>query len=327
VHIGVIGSNGPDTFGDNIEFTLAGMGHAVTNLGTARSTARNPVLNRATELALQARPDLEGRVHKKMVKAAVDRECDAVITTDGGLAPEAVSELRRHNIPISLWFPDCVANLGRQRMLAAPYTALFFKDRLLVQRLRDTLNLPVWHLPEACNPYWHRPIGEVGRRRVIVVAGNTYLTRLLLLERLHEAGVPLVIYGNRTPRWAPKVIPETVHAGRSVFREEKAQVFREAAGVLNNLSPAEMSGVNARLFEATGCGAAVLCERRPELEQLYDTDREVVPFTDFNELLLRIRELLESPELTQQVGDAASKRAHSEHTYELRLVQMLETMM
>lgn len=31
-------------------------------------------------------------------------------------------------------------------------------------------------------------------------------------------------------------------------------MFREAAGVLNNLHPAEMNSVNARLFEATAAG-------------------------------------------------------------------------
>jgi spore maturation protein CgeB len=93
---------------------------------------------------------------------------------------------------------------------------------------------------------------------------------------------------------------------------------------MNNLHPAEMTGVNARLFEATGAGAAVLCERRPELENLFDIQNEVVPFTDFSELVDRVKALLDDPALTRKVGDAATIRAHADHTYTIRLNIMLE---
>jgi len=326
LHVGLIGSTDPDTFADNIGDALVRMGHSVTSLGSARPKFRAGLLLRSAELARQACPGWEDRAHKILAYRARDRGCQAVITTEGRLAPAAVAEIRKNHIPVSLWFPDCVSNLGRQRMLAAPYTGLFFKDRILVQRLKDMLDLPVWHLPEACNPGWHRPIGDAGVDKHVVVAGNSYLTRLLLLERLHEAGVPLVLFGNPIPRWAPKAIPEALHTGRSIFREEKSRVFRGAAAVLNNLHPAEMSGVNARLFEAAGAGAAVLCERRPELDELFDPKREVVAFTTFDELLGKIQDLLSSSSRTRSVGDAATKRAHADHSYEVRLKILLEKM-
>ena len=326
MHVGLIGSTDPDTFADNIGDALVRMGHSVTSLGSARPKFRAGLLLRSAELTRQACPGWEDRTHKVLAYRARDRGCQAVITTDGGLAPAAIAEIRKNRIPVSLWFPDCVTNLGRQRMLAAPYTGLFFKDRLLVQRLKDMLDLPVWHLPEACNPGWHRPIGDAGVDKHVVVAGNTYLTRLLLLERLHDAGVPLVLYGNPIPRWAPKAIPDALHTGRPIFREEKSRVFRGAAAVLNNLHPAEMSGVNARLFEAAGAGAAVLCERRPELDELFDPKREVVAFTTFDELLGKIQDLLSSGSRTRSIGDAATKRAHADHSYDVRLKILLEKM-
>jgi spore maturation protein CgeB len=210
------------------------------------------------------------------------------------------------------------------RILAAPYTALFFKDRLLAQRIRDTLGQPAWYLPEACNPEWHRPIGIAGSDKHIVVVGNTYLSRLMLLKRLHEDGVPLMIYGGPAPRWAPKVIPDNCYAGRSVRREEKARIFRQAAAVLNNLHPAEMTSVNARLFEATGAGAAVLCEDRASLGEHYAVGREVLAFARYDELVEQCKELLADSSRGASIGNAASKRAHAEHSYEARLKVVLE---
>ena len=78
--------------------------------------------------------------------------------------PESVAGLRRNGARVALWFPDAVANLGRALMLMAPYDALFFKEPHLVDRLRAMLDLPVYYLPEACNPRCHRPTVPAGTR-------------------------------------------------------------------------------------------------------------------------------------------------------------------
>ncbi|WP_051703847.1 glycosyltransferase [Glycomyces sp. NRRL B-16210] len=324
MHIGLIGRRGPDTFQANIGDGLTRLGHRVTYLGLGQPQFRSRLANRATALAASAVDSLEERLQRSVVRAAAESECDAVINTFGGLAPGTVAALRRNGTPVALWFPDAVSNLGRQAMLMAPYSAIFFKDPLLVARLRDTLDLPVWYLPQGCNPRSHRPIGEPGSRRVIAVVGNCYPSRAVLLRRLHDAGVPLVVYGAPPPKRVRDLLPPRSHTGHPVFAQDKAKVFREAAAVLNNLHPAEMHGLNARLFEAAGSGAAVLCERRAVLGDLFDLDSEVVPFTDFDELTLQAKRLLDDPDLTRRIGDAASRRAHAEHTYEQRLPQLLE---
>jgi spore maturation protein CgeB len=324
VHVGLIGGNRPDGFQENIGDSLRQLGHRVTNLGSTSVTRAGRVGNRVAEMARSMLPALDDRRHRRLVARALAHECDAVLTVQGDLSPAAVAAFRRHRIPVALWFPDAVCNLGRQRMFLAPYTALFFKEPLLVRRLRDTLGLPVWYLPQACNPRRHRPIGEPASRGVVAVVGNLYPSRLVLLRRLHDAGVPLAVYGAPVPGWARDLLPPGLHAGHPVFRETKSQVFRGAAAVLNNLHPAEMHGVNLRLFEATAAGAAVLCEQRPVLGDLFEPGREVVPFADFTELVDRARTLLADPGLTRKLGDAASLRAHAEHTYLHRLPTILE---
>ncbi|GAA2501944.1 CgeB family protein [Winogradskya humida] len=324
MHLGLIGPYAPDMFLHNIGDALVRLGHQVTHLGVVRSERGGRVRARLTDLALAAHPRAEDRYQRHLADAARRSGCQAVITTDGSLPPAVVGMLRRNRIPVVLWFPDAVTNMGRQRMLTAPYSAMFFKDPLLVQRLRDVLGLPVGYLPEACNPRWHRPIGAAGTERVVVVAGNIYPSRVVLLQRLHAAGVPLRIYGGPPARWIRGLLPPDLYAGRSVYREEKSMVFRSAVAVLNNLHPGEMSGVNCRLFEASGAGAAVLCERRPVLGELFDLDREVVPYSTFDELTERIRELFDDQRLGAEYGDAASKRAHAEHAYDVRMPAILE---
>jgi spore maturation protein CgeB len=97
--------------------------------------------------------------------------------------------------------------------------------------------------------------------------------------------------------------------------------------VLNTLHPAELAGVNARLFEAAGCGAAVLTEFRPALPDLFDIDNEVLAFRDFDDLVFQATRLLNDATLARDLGNSASQRAHRDHTYDLRLNRILETVL
>ena len=211
--------------------------------------------------------------------------------------------------------------------MLAGYDALFLKDSAVVERYRRLLGLNAHFLPEACNPRWHRPIGAVTGptdRPVVLVAGNVYATRFVLLRALAAAGVELAIYG---PGWAEWLPPDerlsAAYTHRYLAREEKASAFRGAAVVLNSLASHEADGLNCRLFEAAACGAIVLTERRPRLEEFFEVPEEVSACSSFDELLDGVRRLasLEAEERAR-IGDAASERAHAERAYANRFEAM-----
>jgi spore maturation protein CgeB len=321
--IGVIGPLAPDYFAENVGDALQRLGHVVTQLGSARPSGHNQ-LGRAAGLIRQVLPGLDERAQDKIVRAALDANCEIVINLDGRLMPRAVTRLRSSGARVAFWFPDSVANLGRQFMLLAPYDAIFFKEPWLTDRLRATLEVPIYYLPQACNPRWHRPVTEPGTEPFLVIAGNMYPSRVRLLERLIAKGIPLRLYGDGFPRWIGETPARAMHTGHCVFREEKAKVFRSAAGVLNTMHPSEVNGVNSRLFEAAGCGAAVLTEFRPTVPELFAVGNEVLVFHDFDDLVEQATRLLSEHGLTERLGDAATKRAHRDHTYDLRVTVILE---
>jgi spore maturation protein CgeB len=322
--IGVIGPVGPDYFAENVGDALQCLGHVVTYLGSARPSGHNRLVGRAAELARQTLPRLDERAQDTIVRAALAADCEIVINLDARLVPRVVTRLRSGGAQVAFWFPDSVANLGRQLMLLAPYDAIFFKEPHLTEVLRATLELPVYYLPQACNPRWHRPANESGTEPFLVIAGNMYPSRVRLLERLIAKGIPLRLYGSGFPRWIGETAARTVHTGQYVAREEKARVFRSAAGVLNTMHPSEVSGVNVRLFEAAGCGAAVLTEFRPTVPELFAVGNEVLTFHDFDDLVEQATRLLSERGLTARLGDAAAQRAHRDHTYDLRVTSILD---
>ncbi len=322
--IGVIGPIGPDYFAENVGDALQRLGHEVTQLGPARPHGRGRLVDRTAELVRQALPRLDERAQDRIVRAARHAGCEIVINVDLWLVPPVVTQLRSGGARVAFWFPDAVVNLGRQLMLLAPYDAIFFKEPSLTDRLRGMLDLPVYYLPQACNPHWHRPVTPAGTEPYLVTAGSMYPSRVRLLERLMAKGIPLRLYGPGFPRWIGESAARAAHTGRVVTREEKARVFRSAAGVLNTMHLGEVDGVNSRLFEAAGCGAAVLTEFRPTVPELFAVGKEVLAFHDFDDLLEQATRLLSEPNLTARIGDAAVQRAHRDHTYDLRVAAILE---
>jgi spore maturation protein CgeB len=323
MRIGVVGRVEPDMFGANVIDAVRDAGHVAVPLGPAQASHQRAITGRLAEFSLQALPRLDQRAQRRIVRAAADAGCELVISVDARLMPDTVAALRRDGARVALWFPDAVANLGRALMLVAPYDALFFKEPHLVDRLRAMLDLPVYYLPEACNPRFHRPMVPAGTEPYLVIAGNMYPSRVRLLERLIAKGIPVRAYGSPMPRWITDSPVRGIHAGRSVWTQEKADVFRSAAGVLNNLHPAEVSGVNARLFEAAGSGGAVLAEFRPALPDLFTAGQEILTFRDFDELVEQASRLLNEPGLTASLGDAAARRAHRDHTLAQRITTIL----
>jgi spore maturation protein CgeB len=324
MRVGVVGPMGLDRSAENVSDALRRMGHDVTPLGPARARHRGKFTRRFAELARQGLPRFDERAQRRIVRDSLDADCEVVINLDLYLMPGAVAGLRRGGARVAFWFPDHVANLGRQLMLLAPYDAIFFKEPHIVERLRANLGLPVYYLPQACNPHWHRPLVPVGTEPYLVIAGGMYPSRVRLLERLVAKGIPLKLYGSAFPRWLGETAASGYHAGRHVFREDKARVFRSAAGVLNTMHPAEVSGVNVRLFEAAGCGAAVLTEFRATVPDLFDVGTEVLTYRDFDELVDQATCLLNNSALRTQLGDAATRRAHRDHTHDLRVATILE---
>jgi spore maturation protein CgeB len=326
VRVGVIGPVARDVFAENIANALEHLGHSVTRLGPAGPYSRSRMVNQAATLARQAIPHLDEHAQGRIAGTAVRADCEIIINVDSRLLPATVTRLKSAGIRVAFWFPDHVGTMGRQLMILAPYDALFFKEPRVVERVRDMLGLPVYYLPQACNPRWHRPAAEPGTEPYLVIASGQHPARIRLLERLIAKDIPLRLYGRGFPRWIGETTLRGVHTGQDVRWEEKARVFRSAAGVLNTMNIGEMAGVNVRLFEAAGSGAAVLTEFRETVPDLFDVGTEVLTFHDFDELVDQATRLLTEQGLTARLGDAAARRAHHDHTYDLRVAQILETL-
>ncbi|GAA3656019.1 CgeB family protein [Microbacterium marinilacus] len=321
--IAIVGPLDPDSFADNLVDAARRSGHDVLGLGPAQPRLRPQRVQNVAGIISERSPRLASKLQSKLVTAALEFKPDVLVSVDRRLTSESVRRIGASGTKTALWFPDHVHNLGRLDVLLAGYDFLFFKNPILVSQLAEIYGVRAVYLPEGANPTWHRPVGEYGVDPSIVVAGNVYPTRALLLQRLLEAGIPLRIFGAPIAPWIEFPDLRQLHENFSVTREEKARAFRSSTAVLNNLHPAEFAGSNCRMFEAAASGAVVLTEPRQGMEELFEYGREVVPFRSFDQLVEAYRRLVAHPEEGRAIADAAAARAAREHTWDQRLDQLL----
>lgn len=323
-NIGVIGPSGIDDFAWSIGTTLRRMGHSVHLFGSAYqvSSGKRGIAMRLRGLTMRDARTATWNM-RGLTRKANDLSLDIIITVED-LPPEVVKMLSRGGTSVALWFPDHVGNLGPLWMFEAPYAALFFKEPLIVDSTRDLLGLNSHYLPQCCDPTIHGPVDGPFDPTVAVV-GNMYATRVRLLQRLVDDGIPLRLYGGlRSKALAGSPLFE-LHSGNYLRGRDKSKVFRNSAAVLNNMYPAEVMGVNKRLFEATACGGATISEYRPTLDNLFEPS-EVWAFRSYDELLSQLRRALADPQGARELGDRASARAYQDHTYEHRMNKLLNVL-
>ena len=320
--IGVIGLMGPDYFAENVGDALQRLGHEVTQLGAAHPRGHSRLVDRAAGLARQALPHLDERAQDRIVRAALAADCEIIINVDSFLVPNAVTRLRSSGARVAFWFPDAVSNLGRQLMLLAPYDAIFFKEPFLIDRLRSMLDLPVYYLPQACNPRWHRPVTPAGTESCLVIAGNMYPSRVRLLDRLIAEGIPLRLYGGDSPAGSVRGGPGRAYGPLCHPRGEgqglpvgRGRAEHHAPGRGERSQPTPVRGGRLRRRGAHRV--------RPTVPELFAVGKEMLVFHDFDNLVEQATRLLSEPGLTARLGDAAASEP-GDHTYDLRVTAILK---
>ncbi|MEM9854047.1 MAG: glycosyltransferase [Pseudomonadota bacterium] len=317
---------------------LAQLGHSVARYDPGptmfkySSQARfyfNKVRHKAVEAAQNVKIMSGKSVHAKGLRKALAEAggADLIISLSDFLSPADVDALKAEtSAPLILWYPDPVWSFRRHMFLNAAYDMLFFKDPYLVHMLRSKLGARVFYMPECYSPTSLDPaMGaplEAQWQADICIAGNLYAYRVAFFEQLADRD--LKIWGPPAPTWLRTRGLQDKIQNRYVAHDDKVSAFRGAKIVLNTLNPSEIWGTNVRTFEACGAGAFQIVDWRPGLGALFEIGKEVEIFTDQDDLRSKINRYLAAPEERAAIAQAGQARAARDHTYAVRLAQLLD---
>lgn len=166
--------------------------------------------------------------------------------------------------------------------------------------------LPIY-LPEGANPEIHKPHDEEKAIDVSFV-GQCYGNRPEIVQKLELQGIHVEAYGYGWPN-GPLSTEEMV---RMYSRSKISLGFGGVAGCKDTYC------LKGRDFEIPMSGGLYLTEYHPELERCYDLGKEIVTYNDFDDLTAKIRYLLSNPEKADEIRKRGTRRAHNEHTWEMR---------
>lgn len=340
MNILVIGKFSDDQFGFHISETLKDMGHNTINFDPllkykySKTTFGRRIhqLNQLIYNNLIYTQFFREQRKKKLLRLIENSKIDLTISTHDFLYPDEVELIKiKTKAPIVMWFPDSVAGFNKGLFFISDYDYLFFKDPYIVEILRSNYNKNnVYYLPECCNPKFHKSF-ELTNEDLdhygcdITTYGNPHNYRSSFFSQLNTLKLNIKIWGHQPPIWQQNNKIKLKYKGEYLVNEEKAKFVLAAKINLNTLVPAGIYGLNARAFGITGIGGFQMIHWRAGLKDLFVDGKEIVSFKDFNELIEKIKYYLDRPEERKKIAEAGQIRAYKDHTYELRLKLIIDT--
>jgi spore maturation protein CgeB len=89
------------------------------------------------------------------------------------------------------------------------------------------------------------------------------------------------------------------------------------------ITPAARDETTTRTYEIPACGGFMLHERSPELQGLFEEDKEVACFASGRELAEKIEYYLAHPEERKAIAAAGHARCVPAYSYDHRVAQIL----
>jgi spore maturation protein CgeB len=237
--------------------------------------------------------------------------------------PETVREISNIGIPmVNLCLNDKEAFVGKIKnglAMGARDISRYFD--LCWTSTEDALKkycvegaLPIY-LPEGANPEIHKPY-DLEKSIDVSFVGQCYGNRPEIIQKLNNCGIRVEAYGYGWPN-GPLSTEEMV----KMYSRSKINLgFGGVVGYTNTYC------LKGRDFEIPMSGGLYLTERHPELEKFYELDKEIVAYTDFDDLVEKIQDLLSNPERAEVIRDKGRQRSLNEHSWEMRFEKIFNLM-
>lgn len=217
----------------------------------------------------------------------------------------------------AVWLLDEPYEVDDTSSWSGLFDTVFVNDPSTLDRHRNARYLPVCH-----DPALHFD-AQCERKYRVGFVGGPNRTREKFLSALARDGTLSYVIGGP---WRDPAISKLCLASNAP-PEQVAALYRQTEVVVNvfrdihhfNRSGTPGQTLNPRIYEALACGAAVVSEARPGLEEAFP---EIPTFDNAQQLLAAVRELLSKPSGRADIVARCGERLER-HTYAARLSDVL----
>jgi hypothetical protein len=137
------------------------------------------------------------------------------------------------------------------------------------------------------------------------------------------ARLPLDLWGTGAEDWPPSSALRRRYRGEAWGADMLALLAQAKIALNRHIDVAEQYANNMRLYEATGMGALLLTDAKHNLGELFELGREVVTYSDEDELVERALYYLEHDDERAEIAAAGQARTLAQHTYARRMTELV----
>ncbi|HEX8312149.1 MAG TPA: glycosyltransferase [Chthoniobacteraceae bacterium] len=257
-------------------------------------------------------------VFDELLEAAV-LECQSAATRVIFWDVDAPATLERtmtnENDPFRALIPryDLVFTYGGGPQVIADYKALGAQDCIPIYNALD----PSTHFPTSPNPRFAADLGFLGNR----LPDREARVEEFFLNAASALPEQRFLLGGSG--WGDRQLPANVDYAGHVYTADH-NAFNCTPRAVLNISRESMARYGfspaTRVFEAAGAGACLITDHWEGVEQFFEPGKELLVARDGDEVARHLRDLTE--ERARSIGDAAFKRALSDHTYAHRAAEV-----
>lgn len=261
--------------------------------------------------------------------------------------PELVGRIGRRTSTLNWFADDHWRFQNYSRRWASRFTWVATTDIEAVAKYED-LGCNVLLTQWGCNHHLYRPL-HLPLDLPVTFVGQPHGSRGRVISRLRDSGIDVRTWGFGWPegrldesemiavfnRSRVNLNLSNASPARSPLRTVRDLVkvavrsggrLDDVVAALRGMGDRGREQLKGRNFQIPGCGAFLLTNEHPELARYYEPGKEIISFTDIDDLIDKTRHFLSRPAERTAIAAAGLSRTLAEHTYELRFSDLFRKM-
>jgi spore maturation protein CgeB len=249
------------------------------------------------------------------------------------ISNSSLAKLRQGRIPTAFWFVEDFRLMDYWQGIAPLYDYFFVIQRgEFSDALKKSGIMNVKYLPMAASRDEHKRLNLTEEELKIYGSDVSFVGAGYYNRRKFFTGIidfDFKIWGSEWNIGYPlrKHIQrggERIETGDvvKIFNASKININLHSSTCHEGINP-DGDFVNPRTFEIAACEGFQLVDYRLELPGLFSIGKEIVCFEGIGDLREKINYYLNNPDRRQEIALRGRERVEKEHTYELRMEEML----
>jgi len=225
---------------------------------------------------------------------------------------------------------------------------VFTSDPLAIEKYHKIGYKNVIFMPQCFNHFLFKPL-NLPKIYDVTFVGRPHGNRKKIIRKLKKGGINVVCFGEGwsngriSDREMIKIISQSkinlnfsqssgtlwkqlglIFLGRKFDRSLKLNSPLRWHSNFQMLLAQKRKQIKGRIFKVTGCGGFLLTDYTEGLEGLYEIGKEIICFSDFDDLIKKIKYYLENDKEREKIAQAGYERSLRDHTCEKRFNEMFK---